>query len=442
MRNILSVLVAGLLLTSAAARAQQILPPTGGDGTVDIGIRFSDLTGDDYRLQRFRDLSDGMLVDRFRMDQRGQRWWFSAGADHLGRDDQRLFGDFRVDRKLKISFVWDEVPLNYSGDTRTLYMVQSPGTLRLVDSLQGGIEGGRFTLADVVGQAVPFAVSSYRHVAAVDLVYNATRELRLKARVMRTDRKGTMPYIGSFGFSDAVELAAPIDTRTTDVEAGLEWNNPYAALRVGYNGSTFDNHVPTLVWDNPLKLTDSTASNNYSNGLGTSQGRAALPPSNTMHGITTAGSFRLPGNTRISATVTAGAWNQNEVLLPITINTAVPAAPLPRETAEAEARTLAMTYGLTSRPNQYLWFNARYRYYDYNNRTPEFTTPFDVVWKMCQPPLSIGSFFARRPSSVLQSIACASTFTPALRRFCTVTSAAAACTGGSLGVSTTIFSPL
>ena len=40
---------------------------------------------------------------------------------------------------------------------------------------------------------------------------------------------------------------------------------------------------------------------------------------------------------------------------------------------------------------------------------------------MCQPPLSIGSFLARRPSSVLQSIACASTLTPILRRFCTVT---------------------
>jgi len=37
-------------------------------------------------------------------------------------------------------------------------------------------------------------------------------------------------------------------------------------------------------------------------------------------------------------------------------------------------RTLAMTHTLTSRPIQYVWLSARYRYYDFDNRTPPFLT--------------------------------------------------------------------
>ena len=64
------------------------------------------------------------------------------------------------------------------------------------------------------------------------------------------------------------------------------------------------------------------------------------------------------------------------------------------------------------------------------------------VWKMLQPPLSIGSFEARRVIRVPQSLACNSTLSPALRSASSVTSAWPWTIGWSVADSSTIFSPL
>jgi hypothetical protein len=65
---------------------------------------------------------------------------------------------------------------------------------------------------------------------------------------------------------------------------------------------------------------------------------------------------------------------QNDRLLPMTVNPAIPVLPLERQTAEADARITAMNYNFTSRPTNMLWFNVRYRQYQFDNRTPVFET--------------------------------------------------------------------
>jgi hypothetical protein len=53
---------------------------------------------------------------------------------------------------------------------------------------------------------------------------------------------------------------------------------------------------------------------------------------------------------------------------------------LPRASADVEARTTAMNYSFTSAPVRMLWFNARYRQYEFDNQTPEFTITEWVNW--------------------------------------------------------------
>lgn len=421
MRNTVTLVAAGLLLTAAAAHAQQTTPgqqttpaaqatpsaqttppaaqatpapqtnvfvpsaaqiaaPEGLFGWADFGFQFSDVSGDRYRLERYRDFSDGFLVQGFRAERQGEGWTFDATGNHLGRRDRRITGEFRNGTKVRASFMWDQIPLYISGDTRTLYRTDSPGVLRLDDSMQAAIQSGGRTLNDFIGGALPFEVTSERRVAAFDLAVAPTRELTLNVNVKRTAREGSMASGASFGFSNAVELAAPIDTQTTDVNGGLEWANPRGMARIGYTGSSFTNNIPVLIWDNPLKLTDANSYSAYILGNGGSQGRMALSPNNTMHGITAAGSVKLPANSRLNANLTFGTWSQNEPLLPVTINTSVPAAELPRQTAEADARTTAMNYTFTSQPSRYVYLNARFRRYEFDNRTPTFHPPIDVVF--------------------------------------------------------------
>src|SRR4029079_3420543 len=123
--------------------------------------------------------------------------------------------------------------------------------------------------------------------------------------------------------------AAPVDTRTTDVDGGVEWSNARGMVRLGYAGSWFDNHVPTLIWDNPLKTIDATSSNAYSTGLGGSTGQEALWPDNAQQGLTGTGSIAFPGRPRVAGSMTAVLWRQNEALLPATVNRAIPDIALP-----------------------------------------------------------------------------------------------------------------
>lgn len=368
MRTALIVRVAALVLVLAPVAWAQpaLLPsrplaPTGG--TIELGARFADLQGDQARFERFRDISDGAFLDRFRYDRANDGWVFELGADHVGRRDQRYFAAFQRPT-LNVSFEWDQIPQFISRDTRTPYSPDSAGALRLPDALQQGVQARQLSLADVAGEARLFDVQSRRDTATFSLVYSPTREVDVRFNLKTVRREGTMPWGAPLGsFNNLVELPAPIDTRTTDVRAQIEWGNAQGMLRVGYDGSWFDQHVQALVWDSALTFTDGTTS---------SQGRTALWPSNALQAVTAAGSYKLPAASYVTASVSVGGWRQDEPLLPFTINSAIRAIPLERQTAEGEARTVAMTYAVTSRPSRLVWLNARFRYYDFDNRTPRF----------------------------------------------------------------------
>ncbi|MBI2834509.1 MAG: MtrB/PioB family decaheme-associated outer membrane protein [Acidobacteria bacterium] len=385
MRTSITVLIAVTLIgAGAAAEAQPKMlpsrPVTPMVGAIDLGLRTTDISGDAARFQRFRDLGNGALVNRFTYGQERDGWVFEVTADHVGRLDQHYFGEYRSLGKVRASFEWDQTPLFYSTDTRTLYSTPSPGQFRLDDNTQRAIELKQLKVSDIAPGAALVETRSRRDTARFNLVYTPTRDLDVKLNVTSTKRNGTMPWTASLGFSNVIELAAPVDTRTTDIEAGAEWATPDARLSVGYTGSWFNNQVPTLVWDNPIKITDSTYASAYSPGDGTSQGRMSVWPSSTLHSVATSGSFKLPANSRVTGNISIGSWRQDEPLLPATINTAIAPIPLTRQTADAKARTLAMNYSFTSRPNPFVWLSAKYRYYDLDNQTPDFGhSPYEYV---------------------------------------------------------------
>lgn len=368
----LVIVAAFLLVLAPPALAQdedsRPLVPAGQQPGVDIGFLSSDVTGDAVRFQRFRDLGEGAFVERLRFARRGDGWLFNAGLDHGGREDQRYFAEFRGNRKIRARFTWDQIPTNLSGDTRTLFTSASAGVLRVDDVIQAAVQGGT-PLASVISSARPFPLGSRRDIAVFNLQYSATRALDLSLDVRTMQREGGMLWGASFGFNNDAEIAAPIDTRTTDVRTGAEWVNGRGSLRIDYLGSWFSNQNETLVWDNPWKLTDAPA------GSIGSQGRSSFWPSSSTQGATASAAIKLPGQSRLTGNVAVNVLSQDAVLQPFTINTAVPAIALPRERTGGQADTVAMNFSFASRPAPRVWLNARYRYYDFDNRTP----PFDAT---------------------------------------------------------------
>jgi MtrB/PioB family decaheme-associated outer membrane protein len=316
------------------------------------------------RYQRFRDLRDGPTLDRFRYDREKSSWAFRAAMDHVGYRDQRYAASFERYGKVKGSFEWNQIPLFYSADTRTPFTSPSTGTFRLNDVVRAGIQNGTATTSLFVAESAPFELRSRREIADAKFSYRVAPPLDLKVSFTSTGRNGAQPWGASLGQANAVELPVPIDHRTNDVNATAEWSTERAMARLAYDGSWFNNDVETLVWDNPLRVTDLAAT--------PAQGRMALWPDSTAHTVSATGSLALPARSRAFAYVSVGSWLQDQALLPFTINTAIPAVPLARTTAEAEARIVAMQYRLTSRPTRMLWLNGQFRLYDYDNRTPHF----------------------------------------------------------------------
>lgn len=354
-----AILALSLTVVPAVGSAQPSV-----SGMVDIGLRGVSVDGDEARLERYRDLSQGLILDSARFDRSGERSFLSFRTENTGRNDGRYWGEYLHGGKVKLSFLFDGIPQHYSYTTKTLYTEQSPGVLRVDDGIQKALQNSPAGLEAFAANGSMVSIRSIRRIAAVAFTYSANRETDLSLKVRTTGRVGMMPYSVTFGHSNAVELPAPIDTRTTDVTAGFEWANNRGSARVAYDASVFTNYVQTLIWDNPIQFDDISSKS--------SQGRAALAPNNTLHAVTATGSYRLPVRSRVTGSVTLGSWQQDEALLPFTINSALTSPALPRSTAQAEARTVAMNYTVSSRPWRMVWLNARYRYYEFDNRTPEF----------------------------------------------------------------------
>jgi MtrB/PioB family decaheme-associated outer membrane protein len=358
--------------TQASSQPARETGPVAGTGEVEVGGRFTTGFDDFGRYNTFADPRSGVTVDRLRYARNTGPWLVEAAVDHAGYRDQRYATSFEKAGRIKAVFEWNQIPLWYSRVSTTPFTVLQPGVFGLNDAAQTAVQRGA-TVANVFGGLLaPFDTRSRRDIATASLVYSARRDLDLSLLFRSTSKTGEMPFAASFGFSNAIELPVTIDTRTNDITTAAEWSSPRGMVRVAYDGSFFANAVDTVIWDNPLRITDQTHPNAYSTGDGSSQGRLALWPDSSAHTVSASGSLNLPGRSRGTAYVSLGSWLQDAELLPHTINTAIQPIPLARDSAEAEARIVSMFYRVTSRPTSRLWINAQYRLYDYDNRTPHF----------------------------------------------------------------------
>jgi MtrB/PioB family decaheme-associated outer membrane protein len=414
MRHRLLRMIAALVLTSAGAKAQTVTdstpppdtPPASGQAgapasapavvpaivpegdlanQVDVGVRGTIFgnNSDQARFQRYRDLGNGAFLDRFRFTKHTDQWLFNAQADNVGYLDQRFSSAFNAYGKVKASFEWNQIPLFYSQDTRTPYTSTMPGVLRLDAALPLGVQDKTLTLADVAAAAVPFDMRMKRDVADFKLTYSMTKDLDVNVTAKNTTKNGQQPWGATFGLSDAVEVPVPVDHRTTDLGANLEWSNGPALLRLGYDGSFFRNNISTLVWDNPIIGVDSATA-------GPSQGRMALWPNSDVNTGSITGAITLPARSRASAYVSVGNWTQNDPLIPFTINSQLPVIPLDRTTADAKAVVTATNFNFTSRPTSMVWFSVRYRSYDFDNQTPVFHVANTVSYDTTAAPYAYG----------------------------------------------------
>lgn len=383
MRIFKSITILALVLAPAAAYAQSTDVPMLSRGFIDFGGRGTTTTGEPARYERFRNLKDGLFVDTFRVDAEKDGWLIKLGADHALRTDQKYMVSFVKSGTFKASGTWDQIPFLLSQTTQTPYLQPIPGTFILDDSLQkawaalsttapaGGFAPRYVSFLSAVNNSAKFDLSQARHSGGGSVEYMLSENATFKVNAKHTTREGNMPY-GAY-LSTEIELPQPINQSFNDVDASFEATHGIALFRVGYTGSWFTNHADPTVFDNPIAVTDAATVS--------SRGRLPrLAQDSTKLGVNGMVSLKLAHRSRLTAYVSTSTLKDGgEMIIPFTINSAVTTTPaLFRNTVQGKAITTAANVTFSSRPSKTFNFVARYKYFDYDNQTPEWTVTGQV----------------------------------------------------------------
>ncbi len=367
MRILRVLLVVALALVPASASAQ-IGDIQGVGGTIDFGVRGTDLTGDPARYERYRDLGDGLFMDVLRLYNNTDNWWVNFSGDHVGREDMRYRIDAIRHGKFKVWGMYDQIPLTMSRTTQTMFLDSDfPAGLSMDPAVRAAYAAGNQATREAIfaGNARTFELQTTRYITEGGMQWIASPAWTVNALLRYTNRKGDIPLGGSFGHSTLVEMPGSIRHKTTDIEGNAEYASGNYLVRVGAAGSLFNNDVTQFSWDNPFVTADRSGAS--------AAGRQSMAPSSTyltVNGMLTA---KMPGRSRFTAYFATGSLSDGgNYIMPQTINSALLTQPLERGFVEGEARTNAANLTFTARPRRGIGIDVRYRFYDYANQTPLF----------------------------------------------------------------------
>ncbi len=346
------------------------------------------------KFQEYRDVRDGTSAGVEARFRDGIRLLDIAGR-HLGLRDQDLTIDLGQAGRYLVTFGYDQIPHNYSFNSRSLYDGIGTNQLTVSDRIQADLQGSTTAqeAADTIRgyqeqSAQTVEIGLLRKKVGVGFTLLSAYPFTVRAAATEESRQGMRPSMGSFGLGNFEELPWPVAFDTRDVRLSFEYAKPESRLYASgtYRLSLFDDHVSALRFDNPYRMTDtSVGSVGATFAAGPATGLIAMPPSNDYQEATvTSVLSRLPRQTSLSGLFSLGFLRQNEPLLPFSTNTAAifssglnatdPAA-LPRPTAEAAMNTALAEVRLTTQPAKRLRLVGQYRFFNLANNEAPFTMP-------------------------------------------------------------------
>ena len=119
-----------------------------------------------------------------------------------------------------------------------------------------------------------------------------------------------------------LELAEPINYRTTTFNAGGGIYKKGWLVDAEYTLTDFDNGFRSFAWSNPFRTTDlgaksaAGAHNNADDRGRLVNGQMSLAPASQGHDVSLSGSVELPMHSRLTGNVSYGMTDQNELLVP------------------------------------------------------------------------------------------------------------------------------
>jgi MtrB/PioB family decaheme-associated outer membrane protein len=290
--------------------------------------------------------------------------WLSTGSQdglyqadfagkNIGYSDQNYYLDLSQAGKQYLSLGWDQTPHVYSMSAQTPFFVNG-NTLTLAPGAFG-------KNAQTI---VPFEhitdIGISRDTASARYRWTPTDAWDISADYSHMRRTGTQIASATFtGFGQWTQLPRPVADTTQNYSVNGEyvgtslWGQKLTA-KVGYFGSQY---------------TDDYAAYTVQNWVAASPTiQVSVPPSNNANGFNGTIAADLPWKSRYVGTVSYNMMRQDEAFIPMSTRAAYN---LPAASLNGEIDTVLLNNVVTTKITPEITNKASYRYYDFNNRTPE-----------------------------------------------------------------------
>jgi len=387
-------------------------------GKIDFGIQLVDLDTDSSKFREYRDVPSGPFFPYMRL-------FYDDGArvDLVAENIMQKDGRYRMVadvEPIRLRFDYNLIPHRFGNDGRTLLHKAAENIYVIDDTIQSANQSAiaaQFAKSPagvnfpfLLGLVTPelastehFDLALLRQRGTIEMSLTPNQPMDLKLSYFQERRTGTRAAGTSFGFGNVVESPEPIDYRTEDWGATAEYNRSWGLVRGAIHYNRFANANDFEIFDNPFRVTDSTDASAYTapgsgSIAGPSRGRIDLSADNQAWNGALGFLLRLPANSRFTADFAGSRWTQDRAFMPYTINSAIntksnPAAPfqaddpanLPARSLDGRIDTGSLSLAFSSRPMPELGITARYRIYDFSNKTERIDFPgyvrFDAVWE-------------------------------------------------------------
>jgi len=333
----------------------------------DDAFRYGDYTGlDEKGLYLFADVF-------------GRYWGVDASymvfeGYARGMDSSALFFKAGKQSIYEVRASYQAIPRRFFDTTVTPYAGVGTANLTLPASWVRAPTTQQMTQLD--SASVPVSIGWDWDIFGLGVDYKPAQQWKVSADYTRRAREGLQRSSGSFWYN-ASEFAAPIDYTTDDLELVVSYTADTWQASATYFGSLFSNANSSLTWDNA-----------YTALPGADAGQLALPPDNSSHQLSLAGSILLPARTTLNGQLAFGKMSQNEALLPYTTNSLLTTNPLPLGSANAKVDTLNLNIRATSSPWRRFTLEGELRYNDFNNKTPVNSYDY-IVTDTAPAPFSV-----------------------------------------------------
>ena len=389
------VVLVALVATPLYAQSPAPAPVTSNGirttGSVTSGVQTVDNSSTSSKLTEYRDLRDNFYLPgvAFSLMDPANGGYFNLFGRNVSRNDQTILARAGRAGVWSIEANWVGIPHNFSNKAVTPYINRGGGLFTIPATVPITFKKLATGSADTAGVLAsddliaayqstflaPTPLATQTNAGHFALNLNAADALALGVAYDRRAKTGSKAGFGPIGDRPPrtlnVQLAEPVDYRTSDLTLSAEHQGRAYQVRAEYLYSDFANAIDTLKWQNLYTTAAPGADFDVWDRLVSTYGQRPLPPDNRYHNVALNVGVDMPQDSRLTGTVSYGRLEQNATLLRYAYgDSALANRTLPRSTADAQMNTMHVAADYVITPARGVTLRGFFRQYTLTNDTP------------------------------------------------------------------------